>query len=173
MLKRQCSPGTDNMVYRFFAYSYFYVSYGGKWLKNYCWHILGVFGANYGAVWAYLVKAGFWGQIDKGQRFHHFPGNGWVENFNSFSRWTSWYPLTCWLKKKNFYLVKMLFSDLFSKFRTFPLKMGETSEIDIFHKIPKIFHQKCSSSNQEKVCGWLWLFFGTAEKPFWLEKEPP
>ena len=66
----------------------------------------------------------------------------------------------------------MLFSDLFSKFRTFPSKPNETSEIELFHKRPKIFYQKCSSYNYTKVRGWLWIFFKKAEKLIWLVNEP-
>ena len=66
----------------------------------------------------------------------------------------------------------MLFSDLFSKFPTFPSKPNETSEIELFHKRPKIFYQKCSSYNYTKVRGWLWIFFKKAEKLIWLVNEP-
>ena len=66
----------------------------------------------------------------------------------------------------------MLFPDFSNKNRTFP-KMGhERSEIGKFHKTPKIFYQKCSSYNHEKVRGRPWLFFRKAEKLFRLVNKP-
>ena len=48
-------------------------------------------------------------------------------------------PLEYLIEEKKIFLVKTLFSDFFKKNRTFPPKVGETSEIENFHKRQKIF----------------------------------
>ena len=139
-----------------------------KWLLTHSWGfrtlIWGSFGL-FSKIWILRPDGG-------GSAFWLIPSLVFFENLWNLHQRASRSPLICRSKKKNFFLVKMLFPDFSNKNRTFP-KMGhERSEIGKFHKTPKIFYQKCSSYNQGKVRRWQWLFFRKAEKLFRLVNEP-